>query len=427
MRSRRIGPAAGLSRLYFKLESLNPTGGRLFSTAVELPPKPVLLPMKVRFHMTLAGRSLNLNSCRERQQRFAEVLQQRDADLAILTRPEHVYYFTGFRTHPLLQAIVAITSGGSTTLCAPNEAPESVAADEIVTYEAQWRCTLRQDQLAAALAVLKSAWPRRTHRGKLAVEGSNQALWLFGWIDHSGASVIDIDPDLWMLRRCKDADELDLIRRAIDCAEAMYRVASEIIVPGITEIEVYNQLHAEGVNAAGEPLTSFGNDFQCGSPGGLPRSRPIEAGELYILDLAPGYRGYCADMCRTICVGTHPTDEQRHAWEAIFDVLKMVEQTVRPGVSAAQLDRDAQQLLAAAIPKGCFHHLGHGFGLSPHEAPHLNAAWDDFFQSGDVFTAEPGLYAPSLKAGIRLEQNYLVTENGVERLTSFPLELVQRR
>ena len=61
--------------------------------------------------------------------------------------------------------------------------------------------------------------------------------------------------------------------------------------------------------------------------------------------------------------------------------------------------------------------------MFPHEAPHLNPQWDDTFEVGDTFTAEPGLYTPQLAAGIRLEQKYLVVECGVERLTNFPLRL----
>jgi Xaa-Pro aminopeptidase len=75
-------------------------------------------------------------------------------------------------------------------------------------------------------------------------------------------------------------------------------------------------------------------------------------------------------------------------------------------------------------PHGKFvHHLGHGIGLFPHETPHLNPNWDDVFEAGDVFTAEPGLYAAELRAGMRLENDYLVTETGVENLSPFPLEL----
>ena len=67
--------------------------------------------------------------------------------------------------------------------------------------------------------------------------------------------------------------------------------------------------------------------------------------------------------------------------------------------------------------------MGHGIGLFPHEAPHLNPNWDDTFQAGEVIAVEPGLYGEGLRAGIRLENNYLVTETGVELLTPFPFEL----
>jgi Xaa-Pro aminopeptidase len=68
-----------------------------------------------------------------------------------------------------------------------------------------------------------------------------------------------------------------------------------------------------------------------------------------------------------------------------------------------------------------FHHLGHGTGLSPHEAPYLNADWDDVLQVGDLFTVEPGLYHADLRGGVRLEQNYWLTGNGLCRLSSYPL------
>ena len=53
----------------------------------------------------------------------------------------------------------------------------------------------------------------------------------------------------------------------------------------------------------------------------------------------------------------------------------------------------------------------------------MNPNWDDVFQAGDVFTAEPGLYAPELRVGMRLENDYLVTKDGVELLSDFPLDL----
>ena len=177
------------------------------------------------------------------------------------------------------------------------------------------------------------------------------------------------------------------------------------------------------MTVAGEPLTAIGNDYQCNSPGGTPRTRVAQAGELFILDLGPAYRGYYADNCRTIAVNGAPTDEQMRAWRAIVAVLEMVEASAKPGVSCRQFFMRAQEMLDEYQPRAFSHHLGHGFGLYPHEAPHLNPNWDDVFEEGDIFTAEPGLYTPQLRAGIRLEQNYRVNSNGVERLTNFSLEL----
>ncbi len=152
------------------------------------------------------------------------------------------------------------------------------------------------------------------------------------------------------------------------------------------------------------------------------RRRVAEAGELYILDLGPAFRGYFADNCRTFAVSEASTVQQE-AWSWVMRALEHVERHARPGKSCRELFNEVQALLDQA-PCGVFnHHLGHGIGLFPHEAPHLNPNWDDVFQVGDVFTAEPGLYAPELRTGMRIENDYLVTETGVERLSNFSHEL----
>jgi len=367
---------------------------------------------------------LDVERCRERQRWVVDCLQRLKADRAVFVLPENIYYLTGFRPHRLMTSLLSLEADGCQTLVAPNDVPEHAAADNIVTYPAQWHATLRQEQIEAASQALRQATAALSKPRRVAVEFSGfgpHIRWAIGLSDES--ELVDLEAELWKRRRKKDPDELELIGRAIACSEAMYARAREIIEPGITEIEVYNQLHAAAVEVAGEPLTALGNDFQCNSPGGPPRPRPAQSGELFILDLGPAYRGYYADNCRTISADGRPTDEQQRAWEFIVRTLDMVEQTVRPGLSCRQLFEQAQSMLDEYRPGAFFHHLGHGFGLFPHEAPHLNPNWDDRFEEGDVFTAEPGLYGPELKAGIRLEQDYRLIADGVQRLTSFPLEL----
>jgi Xaa-Pro dipeptidase len=366
---------------------------------------------------------LNLSPqlCRVRQERVRKRLAERSIDRAILVGHENVQYLTGFRPHRLMRAAVCLNVEGHCTLAAPNDEPDVAAADNIVTFPAQWHCTLRQDQAETAISTLARAVGGKLD-GQTAVEYSIGGHHLLKYVGATDA-MVDVDQDMWKIRRRKDDDELAMIRRAIACTDAMYVRAREMIRPGTSELEVFNQLQSVAVNAAGEPLTALGNDFQCNSPGGPPRDRIAQDGELYILDLGPAVRGYYADNCRTIAVNGQPTDEQSRAWQAIIAVLQMVEQTVKPGVSCRALFETAKAMLDDFCPGAFFHHLGHGFGLFPHEAPHLNPNWDDVFEEGDCFTAEPGLYTDKLKAGIRLEQNYRVTSVGVDRLTNFSLEL----
>jgi Xaa-Pro aminopeptidase len=334
---------------------------------------------------------------------------------------DNVQYLTGFRPHRLMEAAAALDMHGRCLLAAPNSVPDHCAADEVITFEAQWCSTLRQDQTEAAAAALKSALPVDAKR--FAVEHS-----LAGphWSVVIGdlSDTVDIEPSLRQLQRRKHKDELALIGHAIACTDAMYSRAKEIIEPGVSELDVFSELHAAAVGVAGEALVALGNDFQCGTPGGPARQRRAENGELYILDLGPCYRGYYADNCRTFAVNREPTDVQHAAWEAIVNVLAWVESHVRPGVSCRETYQNAKSMLEQHEVGAFPHHLGHGFGLFPHETPHLNPNWDDHFEEGDTFTAEPGLYGPELRGGIRLEQNYRVTTDGVERLTTFPLELI---
>lgn len=362
---------------------------------------------------------LDLNLCRERQQRLLEVVESAKADAAVLVLPEHVQYFTGFRPHHLMFAAIRVDRDGC-LLIAPNTEPDRHAADRVQTFEAQWNATLRQDQACAVSAVLNEGKSVK----RLAIEGSVGGKAIGEALCVSNLSMlVDIEPDIQRLRRCKDADELAMIRHAINGTEAMYSRAREIIEPGITELQVFNELQAAAVEAIGEPLTGTGNDYQCNSPGGPPRNRAARSGELFVLDLGPAYRGYFADNCRTFAVNRQPTDSQLEAREVIVSVLGHVVATVKPGVSCASLFREAQVMLDEHEEGSFCHHLGHGIGLFPHEAPHLNDRWDDTFQEGEVFTAEPGLYNETLRAGIRIEENYLVTADGVEQLTNFPTDL----
>ena len=241
--------------------------------------------------------SLNQDACRSRQRRLLDFMAEQGIELCIVTQRENIQWLTGQYFKPLFQPVAALSSDGHLTLVAPAKPPIEAAVDEIVHYEAQWHSTLRNDQRQAAEKRLLETLGDRPAGGVVGVEYSSFGQHLATAI---AGTLIDIEPDLYFFRRRKEEDELLLIRQAIAATQAMYQKAREIIEPGISELEVFNQLQAAAVEACGEMLTGTGNDYQCCSRGGSPRAgQTARPGDLYILDLGPAFRGYFADNCRT--------------------------------------------------------------------------------------------------------------------------------
>jgi Xaa-Pro dipeptidase len=357
-----------------------------------------------------------------RQERMLSTMAERKLDAVVIGDPQHVYYFSSIRPGWLHFSAFILFSDGRRWMTSANSPAQSAAVDEMTSYEASWMATLRQEQPAVAAGqAIEALKGRRAKRVGLDTSAVTSQVVLAG--DHEFES---IDPVLWQLRRRKDADELALIRKAAACADAMYARARDVISPGVLETDVYAELTAAAIREAGEPMSALlGNDYTCGGGGGSPRAgRRAKAGELYIVDVGPAYRGYFADACRTYSVDRNPTDEQSRATEAILGALNIVEQLAKPGASCREIYETVVDHLKGH-PGAIFpHHLGHGIGLQPHEFPHLNPRWDDVLMEGEVFTAEPGLYAPSLAGGIRIENDYVVTSTGVENLVHSPSGLV---
>jgi Xaa-Pro aminopeptidase len=359
---------------------------------------------------------LDINACRQRQARLRQRLAETNLDAALIMNPHHVYYFSGFWRPGRVLTPVALLVGveGSTILVTPPPTEETLAVDSVSLYEADKIATLIDNPYAELFQALR---PHLTGIQALGTEGAPHPLPL----DISESR--DITPLLLALRRTKDPDEVAMLQTGILGCDAAYAWAKAKLEPGITEVALYAGMLAAATEALGEAPTEFGNDFQCGALGSLPRPRPVQSGEMAIFDVGVVYRGYSSDLCRTFVVGRQPTESQTTAYQRVMQALEYVEATVRPGVSCKQIYEEVYAMLNGFQGWTFAHHLGHGIGLSAHEAPRLNPFYDDTFQIGDVFTAEPGLYGEDLRAGIRIEQDYLVTPEGLQRLSHFPTDL----
>lgn len=378
---------------------------------------------------------LTKDGCRRRLQRFRESLDG-SWDAALIHRSEHLLYLANF--YPLPNSLnlesasfLLVERDGPATLYTDNwlagdlvaqPASETSSADRVDVVE--WYACHGPARLRAR-AVAEAV---RQRLDALQVER------LFAETAHVPFDAVagvrqlrDCEPALRRLRRVKDSDEVDAIRRGIGTAEAMHRASRRLLEPGRTEIEYYALLLEEGVAAAGSPFVMMG-DLASGpraaTGGGAPTARRIQAGELVILDFFPYVEGYRGDITNTLVAGGKPSAAQLEVFALVRDALADAEERLRPGTPVREF-HDVIQRRFQSAPGGhsLVHHAGHAIGLSHPEAPELVAESDDSLEAGMVITLEPGIYGLET-GGIRLEHDYLVTPSGYERLSSHELSLV---
>jgi Xaa-Pro aminopeptidase len=113
------------------------------------------------------------------------------------------------------------------------------------------------------------------------------------------------------------------------------------------------------------------------------------------------------------------------AWEIVREAVRIGESAIKPGVKASKVYTGIKEFLDSheLTENSFWHHAGHGIGHRGHEAPRIIPGSDDVIEVGDVFTLEPGVYTKSLQGGIRLEDNYVLREGGLENLFDFPMDL----
>ncbi len=230
--------------------------------------------------------------------------------------------------------------------------------------------------------------------------------------------------DLRRMRAVKDAEEIELMKRAQAITDAAFDHMLGFIRPGLTEkeikLELENYMLSHGADAlAFTSIVASGPNTA--NPHAISSDRVVERGDFVLMDYGAGYRDYRSDMTRTVVVG-EPTEQQR----AIYDLVRRTHEECAQAIHAGVDGHEVHQLSVKIISDAGYgnyygHGLGHGVGIDIHELPTLGRV-SNILEEGGVVTVEPGVYLPGV-GGVRLEDYGLVTATGFEPFTSSTHEL----
>ncbi len=229
------------------------------------------------------------------------------------------------------------------------------------------------------------------------------------------------------LRAVKDDGELEAFRRACAITDRMFeRLVGEVRFVGRRERDVAWDItklyHAEGADEE-----SFEAIVGSGPTGARPHARAgdraIGEGELVVIDTGCRVGGYASDYTRTLATG-ELDGEMREAYDVVLAAQQAGLDAIRAGESGLDVDAAARGVIEDSAFAGTFGHgLGHGLGLDVHESPRLSTESSDTLAAGNVVTVEPGVYLAG-RFGIRIEDDVIVTDDGIENPVRFTKELV---
>ncbi|OEH94478.1 M24 family metallopeptidase [Bacillus solimangrovi] len=350
----------------------------------------------------------------ERLQKFRDQFATLHVDGLLITSEKNRRYMTGFTGSAGVVLISADRAAFITDFRYMEQADKQVKGFEIVQHKG----TI-QDEVAKVAKDMGIE--------KLGFEQEHLTFAQFRTYEENISSdLVPISGAVEKLRLIKSEDEVAIIQDAVNIADAAFEHILTFIRPGLTELEVSNELEFF-MRKQGATSSSFdiivASGHRSALPHGVASDKKIESGELVTLDFGALYKGYVSDITRTIAVG-----EVEPKLKEIYDVvlqaqLRGVNHTKAgmTGIEADALTRD--YIKEKGYGQYFGHSTGHGIGLDVHEAPSLSFKSNTVLEPGMVVTVEPGIYISGL-GGVRIEDDIVITDSGNKILSKSSKELI---
>lgn len=241
----------------------------------------------------------------------------------------------------------------------------------------------------------------------------------------SGIELLPVGDVFSDLRMKKSPAEIEKVKAACGLADAAFAHIIRMIQPGVTEIDICLDLEffirRHGAEIAFPSIIVSGE--RSARPHGKPSEKKLAIGDFVTMDFGARVNGYNSDITRTVVVG-EATARHNEIYNAVLEAQLGSLDAIRAGALAKEVDAGARAILARYdLAKYFGHGLGHGLGRVVHDGGRLSAISDNIIAPGQIWTIEPGVYIEGF-GGVRIEDDVLITEDGVEILTHSPKEML---
>jgi len=359
----------------------------------------------------------------QRLERLSAILREAGLDALALNPGPTLTYLTSLHFHLMERPVVGLfTAHGEAGMVLPELEREKLSGTPFLAFPygedpATWEAAFRRALDALGLAT-----------AAIGVEPTRLRVLELRYLERAalGATFPGAAEVIAQLRLRKDEHEIAAMRQAVRIAEEAFRAALSRFRVGMTEQQLAAELvvqllrHGSAPDLPFQPIVAAGPNGA--NPHATPTERPIQPGDLVIVDWGANYGGYFSDLTRTLAVGNIDPELERVA-QIVLQANQAGREAVRPGLPAGQVDAAARRVIVEAGYGAHFiHRTGHGLGLEVHEPPFLYAENVQALEAGMTFTVEPGVYLPG-RGGVRIEDNVVVTTTGSKTLSTLPRTL----
>ena len=374
-------------------------------------------------------------------ERVRALMAEEDLDALVVRAPDNVLYLTNFWGMKGYEAVVFPREGEPALICleaSAEDAAETAWTTDVRLFRGYDEADPRPPTGRTVDCALEAAkgYQRIGLELTLGTQASDRMVgepttyaraWFDAWPD-----AVDATPLLARARAIKTEQEIERMRLANGIAAAAMEYVRGRLRRGMKESEVgalWNGfVHGQGTGWEGRVALAHGFSLVWSGPGirtfTATGDRPVQEHEPTLFEIWVSADGYWCDHTKNLCPGelTPKYEELQRLLTAVYG--RAIEHC-RPGASLPELDRLIRDGIAdAGYPGQPSHPVAHGVGARAHEPPYAHQAASGTIEEGMVLAIEPGIYWEG-GGGLRLEDNFLITAHGAEKLSPFPDGIVR--